>query len=714
MMERINLGYSVKNIPFTNERKYKLKLVEKIEAIIKRMRWKAIFCNTPSEERQPNIETYGLKSSNCPRQVKELIPFENDLMQLAKDIKFRRTNNDFQVRLKEDIRNITNSGKTLTAADKTSNMYKLSKDQYNHLKQNAITSTYKKTSSKVKEEIDRNGLEFAKKAGIPERMDINGTNTCFITIKDHKQNFQNNPTTRLINPAKNEIGRISKVVLDKINSNLRNHLGVNQWKSTNNVINWFRNISDKKNHTFTMFDIKDFYPSIKENLLRNALSFAKRHIAVSKEDIDIIFHARKSLLFNDNETWMKKNGGLFDVTMGAFDGAEVCELVGTYLLNLIGNKYNSSDIGLYRDDGLAVFKNTSGPQNEKIKKEFQKIFRDNDLDIIITCNMKVVDYLDVTLNLDDGTFRPFRKPDDETNYIHCDSDHPPNIIKQLPISIEKRLSSLSSSKEIFDQSKTHYQDALRKSGHTYDLKYNPVTENNRRRRRRNVIWFNPPYSKRVSTNVGKIFLTLIDKHFPRNHKFRKLFNRNNVKVSYACMPNVRSVINAHNRKILEEKQQLALGSCNCNDNSNCPLDGHCLTSNALYQAEVGSDIDNYDKKVYKGCTEPVFKSRYGNHRKAFNNDKYKNDTELSKEVWKIKERKANYNIKWSVIKQYPAYNQNNKRCMLCLNEKLAILEHEGENLLNKRSEIISKCRHQNKYKLSNLTSRHAIASEDIT
>ena len=134
----------------------------------------------------------------------------------------------------------------------------------------------------------------------------------------------------------------------------------------------------------------------------------------------------------------------------------------------------------------------------------------------------------------------------------------------------------------------------------------------------------------------------------------------------------------------------------------------------MYQAEVGSDIDNYDKKVYKGCTEPVFKSRYGNHRKAFNNDKYKNDTELSKEVWKIKERKANYNIKWSVIKQYPAYNQNNKRCMLCLNEKLAILEHEGENLLNKRSEIISKCRHQNKYKLSNLTSRHAIASEDIT
>ena len=70
--------------------------------------------------------------------------------------------------------------------------------------------------------------------------------------------------------------------------------------------------------------------------------------------------------------------------------------------------------------------------------------------------------------------------------------------------------------------------------------------------------------------------------------------------------------------------------------------------------------------MYKGSTEPIFKSRYGNHKKAFNNIKYKKDTELSKEVWKLKERKANYNIKWSIIKQYPAYNQNTKRCMLCL------------------------------------------------
>ena len=121
------------------------------------------------------------------------------------------------------------------------------------------------------------------------------------------------------------------------------------------------------------------------------------------------------------------------------------------VLSLIGKIYNRNNIRLYRDDGLAVFKNTSGPQSEKIKKTFQKMFKNKGLDIIINCNMKIVNYLDVTLNLNDGSYRPYKKPNDETNYIHVNSDHPPSILKQLPVSIEKRLSSLSSSKEIFEE-----------------------------------------------------------------------------------------------------------------------------------------------------------------------------------------------------------------------------------------------------------------------
>ena len=74
--------------------------------------------------------------------------------------------------------------------------------------------------------------------------------------------------------------------------------------------------------------------------------------------------------------------GFFDVTMGAHDGAEACEILGTYMLSLISKKYIKKDFGLYRDDGLGVVKNKCGPETEKIKKNTQKIFKENKLDIV--------------------------------------------------------------------------------------------------------------------------------------------------------------------------------------------------------------------------------------------------------------------------------------------------------------------------------------------
>ena len=154
--------------------------------------------------------------------------------------------------------------------------------------------------------------------------------------------------------------------------------------------------------------------------------------------------------------------------MGAYDVAEVCELVGTFLLYKLSLKYNKNKIGLYRDDGLVIFKNISGPKSEKIKKNIQKMFKENQLDIVIQCNMN---YLDVTLNLENSTYRPYKKENNQIKYINIESNHPPSIIKQLPLSIESRLSSLSSSEEIFNDSVIPYQDALDKSGYKYKLKY---------------------------------------------------------------------------------------------------------------------------------------------------------------------------------------------------------------------------------------------------
>ena len=151
--------------------------------------------------------------------------------------------------------------------------------------------------------------------------------------------------------------------------------------------------------------------------------------------------------------------------MGAYDGTKLCELTGTFMLTLLSKHINKNHIGLYRDDGLAILKNTSGPEAEKLKKKLQKLFKEKDLDIIIQCNLKITNYLDITLNLNHGSYHPYRKPNEETNYIHINSDHLPSIIKEIPRSIEKRLSILSSSKTTFQESAIYYERCLKNSGY---------------------------------------------------------------------------------------------------------------------------------------------------------------------------------------------------------------------------------------------------------
>ena len=147
--------------------------------------------------------------------------------------------------------------------------------------------------------------------------------------------------------------------------------------------------------------------------------------------------------------------------MGAFDGAEVCEAVGNFLLYQLSKNYNKKYIGLYRDDGLAIFKNVSGSEAEKIKKDIQKLFKDNHLNITIQCNLKILNYLDVTSNLSNATYRPFCQPNNEIAYINKESNHPPSVLRQIPY-----LSNLkhSSNEKIFKESTQIYQEALKKSG----------------------------------------------------------------------------------------------------------------------------------------------------------------------------------------------------------------------------------------------------------
>ena len=180
------------------------------------------------------------------------------------------------------------------------------------MRRNAITSTYKKANGNIKKRINVKGKQIVNKSfdNIIERMDVNTDSSYFITIKDHKENFLNHPKVRLINPAKNELGRISKTILDNINMKLFQATKINQWKNMVSAIKWFNSLKDKHLMKFVMFDIKDLYPSIRQDLWNKALNFASEYIYISKRDIDVINHARKSLLFDGSHTWIKKQGGL--------------------------------------------------------------------------------------------------------------------------------------------------------------------------------------------------------------------------------------------------------------------------------------------------------------------------------------------------------------------------------------------------------------------
>ena len=141
----------------------------------------------------------------------------------------------------------------------------------------------------------------------------------------------------------------------------------------------------------------------------------------------------------------------------------------------------------------------------------------------------------MTLNLNDGSFRPCDKSDDIIQYINKEFNHPPNLIKHLQASIEKQLSNNSFDKKIFQESAVYYEDTLNKASYINKVAYHaPSTsnqENKNKNRQRNVIWFNLPCSKSVTTRIGQSFLYLADIHFPENHTFNKMLNRNNVKAS---------------------------------------------------------------------------------------------------------------------------------------------------------------------------------------
>lgn len=709
--KRFDLNYSLKNIPIPCPSTYTAKLIEKVESLIKRMRWRAFFFlkGDPTDDGHDAKDKFGFKTPKCPPRIEELEPFEEDLLKMIETIQFRKTTNGFQQRLREDVERIKKSKDIIVTADKTRNLYTVSKDQYDKLLRNNITKTYKPAAAHTYDDINREAQQIARTLELDDRVECMAKKDAYITLKDHKENFSSALPCRLINPAKSEIGVISKTILDNILTAVQQQLQLNMWKSTSAVTDWFERIQGKQRCTFLCFDIVEFYPSISEDLLKRALRFASRYTNISQQDTDIILHARKSMLFGQDREWIKKNTGLFDVTMGCLDGAEVCELVGAYALATLSDTLNKGDIGLYRDDGLGVFWDVSGHEADRIRKDTIKTFADLGLRITIQTNLKTTNFLDVTLDLITEKYYPYRKPNDRPMYIHRLSNHPPNVIKNIPASINRRLTDISSDQAAFAQASPLYDAALKESGYIQKTQFledrKKETGTKRKNRRRTITWFNPPFSTNVSTNIGRRFRCLVTKHFPKGSTLHKIFNPNTLKVSYCCMPNMAATIKHHNNQIIRKSRSPPshdVRTCNCRRKDQCPLDNECLSRCIVYKATVETaENPSEDPKEYIGLTATTFKERFNAHQHSIRHRQHQHNTALSKHIWSLKDSDIEYSIKWSVHRRAAAYSNETKRCNLCLAEKVAIITADKTRSLNKRTELVSKCRHQSKFHLCN-------------
>ena len=479
------------------------------------------------------------------------------------------------------------------------------------------------------------------------------------------------------------------------------------------MIEWIKDIKNKSQKTFIQLDIVEFYPSISEELLNKAFKFAEdQGLPFTTQQKEIIRNARKSLLYarptgtGESKPWQKVNGD-FDVTMGAPDGAEVCELVGLYILHEMAINFPQINFGLYRDDGLGEHSDIPKREEEQLKKELHKFFREKfGLRITVEKGEKQVNMLDVNLDLKTEDFKPYKKPNDKPIYVNTGSNHPATIIKQIPIGINKRLSAISSNENNFNKAKPIYQKALDNSGHKHELKYQPPEnkdnekEKKKKENKRKIIWFNPPFSLGVRTNIGKKFLALVDKHFPKKHPLRSICNRNTMKISYSCSKNLKAIIQAHNQKILSEntQPQTEEKKCNCQKNrkNKCPLNGHCVQANVIYQATT---TERHPKK-YIGSTEN-FKKRYQSHTFSFRHESNSHATTLSQHIWD-RNLGQEPELKWEILDKAMPYRKGGRYCGLCTTEKIHIMRNmQNPQYLNRRTEISQKCRHRAKFRLKN-------------
>ena len=193
-------------------------------------------------------------------------------------IRFRKRSNSFLGNLKKEIRKISTQKSLIISADKTTNNYLVPPDKYRNLVNKEIHKSYKKENVKNVGKLSLEHMHTATELELEDRIFNTTPREAFVTLKDHKPDFQIRPSVRLINPTKQELGKIAMQMLDDVVKQIRNKTKLKQCTNTREVISWFESVKNEGKLKFILFDIVAFYPSITPALLNRALEWAKKYV----------------------------------------------------------------------------------------------------------------------------------------------------------------------------------------------------------------------------------------------------------------------------------------------------------------------------------------------------------------------------------------------------------------------------------------------------
>ena len=181
------------------------------------------------------------------------------------------------------------------------------------------------------------------------------------------------------------------------------------------------------------------------------------------------------------------------------------------------------------------------------------------------------------------------------------------------------------------------------------------------------------------------------------------------------MPNMKMIISGQASKKLRNFRDSETNNtpnikrlCNCRQANSCPVNGNCLMESVIYKATVTA---NNIARHYFGLTEGHFKDRWDKHRTDFKHAKYRSSTDLSEYIWSLKDKEKQYTIKWEIVESLPKFKPTNTFCLLCITEKKYILFADPKSIINTRDEFVTKCRHQNKFRLN--TFKHNLGNIDL-